>query len=77
MRRMTVMLVALAALLEAGDAVAARRRAVRCCVMVPAETAATVGETRPYCFVLAVRPAHEARRLCRAIGGRPRHGRVR
>jgi hypothetical protein len=36
------------------------------------------GGTRPYCFVLRVRPgAIGPRRLCRLLGGRPERPRVR
>lgn len=68
MRRMTVTLLVVALLVGGGEARAARRRSIRCCVMVPAPTE---GETRPYCFVLNVRPARQARHVCRALGGRP------
>lgn len=68
MRRMTVMLVVLALLATGDDAHATRRRrAVRCCVMVPSETP---GETRPYCFVVAATSRRAARHTCRALGGR-------
>lgn len=46
---------------------AARRRPIRCCIMVPADG----GGERPYCFGLRVRPARAARRVCRAVGGTP------
>jgi hypothetical protein len=45
----------------------ARRRIVRCCVMVPDEA----GGERPYCFLLNVRPPRYARKICRLVGGRP------
>jgi hypothetical protein len=67
MRLMTVLLLVLAVLAPGGE-VHARRRAVRCCVMVP--NAAGDGE-RPYCFVLNVRPARHAKKVCRVIGGQP------
>jgi hypothetical protein len=63
---MVVLVLAVAVLVPARDA-AARRRTVRCCVMVPDEER---GE-RPYCFNLVVRPARLARKLCRLIDGRP------
>jgi hypothetical protein len=72
---MTVMLVALAMLVTGDDAHATRRRrAVRCCVMVPSETE---GETRPYCFVVTAESRRGARHACRALGGRPRRPGVR
>jgi len=67
MRRMTVAVLALAMLGPAPDTEAARRRFVRCCVMVPDDA----GGERPYCFNLGVRRARTGRRLCRAIGGTP------
>jgi hypothetical protein len=66
MRLTTVVLLALALLLPDREA-AARRRAVRCCIMVPDD----MGGERPYCFVLDVRPARYARRVCRLIDGQP------
>jgi hypothetical protein len=65
-RLMLVCVVVLAAIVPRGEA-SARRRAVRCCVMVPDEER---GE-RPYCFILNVRPARFARKVCRAIDGTP------
>ncbi len=67
MRVTMVLLVALAMLVPGREA-AARRRAVRCCIMVPDDTGS--GE-RPYCFVLKVRPARYARKVCRVIDGVP------
>jgi hypothetical protein len=65
------MLVAVALAIAAWTGVepaeAARRRAIRCCIQVPDDD----GGQRPYCFILNVRPARHARRVCRAISGTP------
>jgi hypothetical protein len=66
MRLMTVLLLALAVIVPGREA-GAERRAVRCCIMVPDDD----GGERPYCFVLNVRPARHARKVCRRIGGEP------
>jgi len=66
MRLIAVLIVAFAVTMPAGEA-HARRRAVRCCIMVPDDA----GGERPYCFVLNVKPARYARRICRRIGGEP------
>ena len=73
MRHVTVVMLTLAVLGTgmATDARAARRRPVRCCVMVPDDA----GGERPYCFLVNARPARLGRRLCRAIGGTP-HPRI-
>jgi hypothetical protein len=66
MRLMTVLVLALATMVPGREA-EARRRAVRCCIMVPDDA----GGERPYCFVLNVRPARYARKVCRSIDGQP------
>jgi hypothetical protein len=66
MRLTTVLVLTLATMMPGGEA-EARRRAVRCCIMVPDDA----GGERPYCFVLNVRPARFARRVCRSIDGEP------
>jgi hypothetical protein len=68
------MLLAAAVLaLAAGEAGA--RRTTTCCVPGGPDAG---GGTRPYCFVLRVRPgAIGARRLCRLLGGEPRRAAVR
>jgi hypothetical protein len=50
-----------------GEPAEAKRRPRRCCIMVPDDG----GGERPYCFVVNARPARYARRVCRAVGGRP------
>ena len=67
MRGMTVAMLTLAMLGVGERATAARRRPLRCCIMVPADD----GGERPYCFNLNVRPKRSAKRVCRAIGGTP------
>jgi hypothetical protein len=66
MRLMMVLVLAFAAFVP-DRAAEARRRAVRCCIMVPDDD----GGERPYCFVLNVRPARYARKVCRRIDGQP------
>jgi hypothetical protein len=62
------------AMLGAGErGEAARRRPLRCCIMVPADD----GGARPYCFNLNVHPRRAARRICRAVGGTPLRTEVR
>ena len=67
MRLTVVVLVLALAVLVPGREAQARRRAVRCCIMVPDDA----GGERPYCFVLNVKPARYARKVCRQIDGRP------
>ncbi len=66
MRRMAMLVLALTVLVPGGEA-HARRRAVRCCIMVPDDA----GGERPYCFILNVKPARYARKVCRQIDGEP------
>jgi hypothetical protein len=65
--RVTMVLLVVLAMLAPGREAAARRRAVRCCIMVPDDA----GGERPYCLVLNVRPARYARKVCRLIDGVP------
>lgn len=67
MRLMLVLVLVLAAMVPGREA-QARRRAVRCCILVPNDDG--TGE-RPYCFVLNVKPARYARTVCRRIDGVP------
>jgi hypothetical protein len=67
MRLTTVAVLALMVFAPCSETEAARRRSVRCCVMVPDDA----GGERPYCFLFNAGSARVGRRLCRAIGGTP------
>jgi hypothetical protein len=70
---MRTMLLAAALLALAADQAGARRTTT-CCVPLPDPR----GGTRPYCFVVRVRPgAIGARRVCRLVGGEPRRAATR
>jgi hypothetical protein len=71
-RSMTVVVLAFA-LLAPAEHSEARRRPIRCCVMVPDGQ----GGERPWCFNVNARPARFARKVCRIVGGTPSVPRVR